>query len=64
MKIETAEKKRDYIAEIETNLRALQRYLQYVDNDMVNGWKRDICILEVKHRVDAAMRAYELQFDA
>jgi hypothetical protein len=52
------------IINLESNLYALQRYLKYIDNDRVNGWKRDVCIVEVQTRVKTMINSYQKLFDA
>jgi len=52
------------IENLESNLYAMQRYLKYVDNDRVNGWKRDICIVEIQHRLRSMIDSYQKLFDS
>jgi hypothetical protein len=52
------------IINLESNLYALKRYLKYIDNDRVNGWKRDVCLVEVQTRVNTMIESYQKLFDA
>lgn len=52
------------IINLESNLYALQRYLKYIDNDRINGWKRDVCLVEVQTRVKTMISSYQKLFDA
>jgi hypothetical protein len=52
------------IINLESNLYALKRYLKYIDNDRVNGWQRDVCLVEVQTRVNTMIRSYQKLFDA
>jgi len=52
------------IENLESNLYAMQRYLKHVDNDRVNGWKRNISMLEMKHRLRSMIDSYQKLFDS
>ena len=58
------EKQLSEIMTLESNLYALQRYLKYIDNDRVNGWKRDVCLVEVQTRLNTMIKSYQKLFDS
>ena len=51
------------IINLESNLYALQRYLKYIDNDRVNGWNREVCLVEVQTRLKTMIQSFQNLFD-